>query len=78
MAKVIDVIFVDERTGEIIPMSDGQKRNWKQKLLDWVKGMGLIFVSAVVYGYGTGGGGFRISRIEFKYIDPRTGKQLNA
>jgi hypothetical protein len=75
---VIDVIFVDERTGEVIPMTAKDKDKEKKKL-KWLKYLG-IFVIATFYGIFTSGtgGGFRVNRIELTYIDPRTGKQINS
>jgi hypothetical protein len=73
---VVDVIFVDERTGEVIPMTAKDKDKEKKKL-GWLKGLGILVI-ATFYGIFTGGGGYRVNRIELTYIDPRTGKQINS
>jgi uncharacterized membrane protein YfcA len=73
---VVDVIFVDERTGEVIPMTAKDKDKEKKKL-KWLKILG-IFVVGIFYGYFTGGGGFRVNRIELIYLDPKTGKQIES
>jgi hypothetical protein len=38
---VVDVIFVDQRTGEVIPMTAKDKDKEKKKL-GWLKGLGIL------------------------------------
>jgi uncharacterized membrane protein YfcA len=70
MAEVLNVFFIDERTGKEIPMSADDKKKKKK----WLKGLLLpvgAFVVGIFYGFFTGGGGFRINRIEIKYVQPQ-------
>jgi uncharacterized membrane protein YfcA len=70
MAEVLNVFFIDERTGKEIPMSSDEKKKKKK----WLKGLLLpvgAFVVGIFYGFFTGGGGFRITRIEIKYVNPQ-------
>jgi uncharacterized membrane protein YfcA len=70
MAEVINVFFIDERTGKEVPMATKDKDRKKK----WLKGLLLpvgAFVVGIFYGFFTGGGGFRITRIEIKYVNPQ-------
>jgi len=72
MAEVLNVFFIDERTGKEIPMSSDEKKKKKK----WLKGLLLpvgAFVVGIFYGFFTGGGGFRVNRIEIKYVQPQKG-----
>jgi hypothetical protein len=42
---VVDVIFVDERTGEVIPMTAKDKDKEKKKL-GWLKYFGIFVVAS--------------------------------
>jgi len=75
MAEVVDVIFIDERTGKEIPMTAKDKEKNKKKLKGWILAGGA-FVIGIFYGFFTGGGGFRINRIDIKYIDPNSQREL--
>jgi uncharacterized membrane protein YfcA len=72
MAEILNVYFIDERTGKEIPMSAREKDKKKK----WLKGLLLpvgAFVVGIFYGFFTGGGGFRVNRIEIKYVQPQKG-----
>jgi len=76
MAEVVDIVFIDENTGKVVQVSEREKKKWKK----WLLGI-LLPVGAFVVGFFEGaftGGGFRVNTIKIKYIDPRTGKQLNS
>jgi uncharacterized membrane protein YfcA len=77
MAQVLDVFFVDEFTGEVIPMAEDPEKKKKKKWLGLLVPVGGFIIGFFV-GIFDGSGGFRVNRIEIKYIDPRTGKQLNS
>jgi hypothetical protein len=78
MAQVLDIFFVDELTGEVIPMAEGPDKNKKKRGLGWLVLRGGLFVIGFIVVIFDGSGGYRVKRIEIKYIDPRTGKQLNS
>jgi len=70
MAEILNVYFIDERTGKEIPMTAKDKDKKKK----WLKGLLLpvgAFVVGIFYGFFTGGGGFRVNRIEIKYVQPQ-------
>jgi uncharacterized membrane protein YfcA len=72
MAEILNVYFIDERTGKEIPMTAKEKDKKKK----WLKGLLLpvgAFVVGIFYGFFTGGGGFRVNRIEIKYVQPQKG-----
>ena len=72
MAEILNVYFIDERTGKEIPMSAREKDKKKK----WLKGLLLpvgAFVVGIFYGFFTGGGGLRVNRIEIKYVQPQKG-----
>jgi len=72
MAEILNVYFIDERTGKEVPMTAKDKEKKKK----WLKGLLLpvgAFVVGIFYGFFTGGGGFRVNRIEIKYVQPQKG-----
>jgi uncharacterized membrane protein YfcA len=77
MAQVLDIFLVDQLTGEVIPMAEDPEKKKKKKWLGLLLPVGLFVIGffEVIF---TGGGGYRVKRIVIKYIDPRTGKQINS
>ena len=75
MAQVLDIFLVDELTGEVIPMAEDPEKKKKKKWLGLLLPVGLFVIGffEVIF---TGGGGYRVTRIEIKYINPNTQRQL--